>query len=66
MATVAATSRVERVSLTDAAPQLGGYSRAWALLMRGSLDGERRGGRWYVSEASIERVKAASARDATA
>ncbi|MFG1691133.1 hypothetical protein ACGF5M_03065 [Gemmatimonadota bacterium] len=32
------------------------WSRAWRKVLAGELEGEQRGGRWYVSEGSIEEL----------
>lgn len=47
----------EGVPLVLAAQQLGmRYDRAWQYVLQGKLEGEQRGGRWFVSRASIARM----------
>ena len=51
--------RVEQLTLTDAAKQLGiSWHRAWRLALTGDLDAQREGGRWYVTVASVEKYAA--------
>ncbi|MEJ7810404.1 MAG: hypothetical protein WKG32_08325 [Gemmatimonadaceae bacterium] len=48
------------ISLTDAAFRLRArYQRALDMVLRGELEGKKRAGRWYVTEASVERARAA-------
>jgi hypothetical protein len=54
----------DRVALPDVAPLLGGYPRAYGLLMRGLLGGERHGKRWFVSAESVERQRVAQTTNA--
>lgn len=45
------------VSLAKAAQRLGmSWGRAWRLVLDGTLAGEQRNGKWYVTTASLERV----------
>ena len=32
------------------------WSRAWRKVLAGELEGEQRGGRWYVKKGSVERL----------
>ena len=42
------------IPLADAAMRMGiSWERAWRLLLRGVLRGEKRGGRWFVSETTV-------------
>ena len=46
------------ISLTDAAKRLSlSWERAWRALLSGNLEGEKRDGRWYVTECSVRRYK---------
>jgi hypothetical protein len=46
------------IPLPDVAHRLAlPWAAAWALLLRGQLQGEKRGGRWYVTTASVEKLR---------
>ncbi len=47
----------EFVSLADAAQRLGqSWERTWRQMLRGTLQGEKRDGRWFVDAADLERL----------
>lgn len=42
------------IPLTEAAQRIGiSWERAWRLLLQGVLRGEKRSGRWFVSESTV-------------
>lgn len=50
-------TQVRTIPLVEAAARLRmTYSRAWQAMLRGDLEGHKEGGRWVVSEASVERA----------
>jgi len=49
----------EMIPLADAAKRLSiSWERAWRLVLRGRLEGQRAGRAWMVSTASVDRVAA--------
>ena len=52
-----ATHKTEFVSLPEAAQRLGqSWERTWRQLLRGTLDGQKRDGRWFVERVSLEEL----------
>ena len=48
------------ISLVDAAVRLKvGYTQIWRLALKGEIPAEKRGPRWFVSRAAVERMAAA-------
>ena len=49
----------KQIPLTEAAHRLSmPWEKAWRALLTGRLEGQKRGGRWYVSTVSVERLVA--------
>lgn len=60
-------STTQGIPLADAAMRLGvSWQQAWRLLLTGTLQGRKDGGRWVVDAESLERTKAARDRVAAA
>lgn len=54
------------ISLAEAAQKLRiSWGRAWRLVLQGSLRGEKRAGRWVVTESSVALFLARRAKHAT-
>ena len=54
------------VPLAEAAQRLSvSWERAWRLMLGSTLSGEKRGGRWWVRRADVERVRTTLAKQAT-
>lgn len=61
-----APSSDEYTTLPAAAKDLGySWERSWRSLLKGDLDGEQRLGKWFVTKASVEALKAKTAAIAT-